>query len=183
MSGSNGVLIEGTPVRLSAPMRGAVVGEVARDDLRLAVLAAELPVLPGELDGGLHGVATAGREEHPVQVAGGVFGQSAGQGHGRFVGERPDREVGERLGLVAGGLGQLTAAVPDLHREQAGQPVEIALARLVVDVAALAAGDDRYVAGRVGAESGEVHPEMTLGVIGERCHDGSDSRRKLLRLS
>ena len=133
-----------------------------------AVLAAQLPVLAGQLDGGLHRVAAGGGEEHAVEVAGGVVGQPLGQRDGRLVGERPDGEVGQLLALLAGGLGDLLAAVADLHGEQAGEAVEVALAVLVVDVAAFAAGDHRHVVAGERAEAGEVHPQMTLRVIGER---------------
>ena len=148
-----------------------MVGEVAGDHLGAAVLAAQLPVLAGELDGGLHRVAARGGEEHAVQVAGCVLGEPGGQGDGGFVGERPDREVAERLALPGGCLGQLLAAVADLHGEQPRQPVEVALAVLVVDVAAFAAGDDRHLAVGEPTEAGEVHPQVTLGVVGQLGHD------------
>ena len=50
------------------------------------------------------------------------------------------------LGLAGRGLGQLGAAVADLAGEQSGQPVEVALAVLVVDPDAFAPDDDRDLA-------------------------------------
>ena len=60
----------------------------------------------------------------------------AGQLDGVGVGVGPDREVPELAALAAGGLGQLGAAVADLHGEQAGEAVEVAVALDVPDVAA-----------------------------------------------
>ena len=51
----------------------------------------------------------------------------------------PDREVLERLGLARGRRRQVGAAVPELHGEESGQPVEVPLAAGVLDPAALAA--------------------------------------------
>ncbi len=153
------------------PHRGAVVGEVPRDDLGLAVLPAQLPVLARQLDRRLDGVAARWREERPVQVAGRVLGQTSGQGDRRLVRERPHGEVGERLALGTGGFGELGAAVADLHGEQPRQAVEELLAVLVVHVAALATSDDGHlVVVTVRPEAGEVHPEVALGLLGERGH-------------
>ena len=122
-----------------------MVGERARDHLGPHRLAAQLEVLAGELDRRLDGVAARRGEEHPVEIAGRACREPFGEHDRRLVGERPDREVGEAARLLGGRLGELLAAVPDLHGEQAGQSVEVAAAVLVVDVAALAAVDDRHV--------------------------------------
>ena len=54
--------------------------------------------------------------------------------------------------------------MPDLHREQPREPVELAVAVLIEDVATLAPHDERDVALRERAELAEVHPEVPLGV-------------------
>ena len=59
------------------------------------------------------------------------------------MGVAPERVEVELLDLARGGLAELGAAVAGVDAEQAGEAVEVALAVLVVDVAALAADDDR----------------------------------------
>ena len=156
-----------------------MIREVATDHLGAAVFATELEVLARELDGGLHRVAARGREEHAVQIAGGVRGEACGELDGRLVRERPDGEVGELLGLPTGGLGQFHATVPHLHREQARQAVEVSLAVLVVDVAALTTGDDGHLTLRT--EAGEMHPQVALSCVGQGVHQISEYRRRWLR--
>src|SRR5947209_2568061 len=74
---------------------------------------------------------------------------------------RPIGVERELAHLRGGGLADLVAeAVADLHGEQARQGVEIALAVCVLEVAAVAAHDDRNVAVRVRAHAREVQPEM-----------------------
>ena len=150
--------------------RRAVVGEEARDHLRARGLADQLEVLPGQLDRGVDRLAARRCEEHPVEVARSERGEARRQFDGRFVGERPDREVAERLGLTRRGLAELGAAVADLHREQSRQPVEISLAVLVPHVAALATRDDRHLGVGECAEAGEVHPQVTSGEFGQVGH-------------
>ena len=57
------------------------------------------------------------------------------------MGVGPQREVRQLGGLPRARLGDLGAAVADLAHEQAGQPVQVTLALLVVDVRAGAAHD------------------------------------------
>ena len=65
--------------------------------------------------------------------------------------------------LLERGLPDLLAeSVSDVHREETGEPVEVALAVRVLEVATVAADDHRDVAGRVAAHAREVHPEMLL---------------------
>src|SRR6202012_747331 len=72
----------------------------------------------------------------------------------------------ELLGLVGGGLAELGAAVADVDAVERREPVEVALAVLVVDVAALAARDHGPLpAFGVGAHAREVHPEVALGQL------------------
>src|SRR5690606_5662930 len=83
--------------------------------------------------------------------------------------------------LLGGGLGQLAAPVPGLDDEEAGQPVEVALAVDVVDVGALTADDGGNLGVLVGAVPGEVHPQVVLGclqhVVGRLRHLLSSSGR------
>ena len=59
---------------------------------------------------------------------------------------------------------ELGAAVAGVNAEEAGEAIEVAVAVLVEDVAALAADDDRdLVLVAVGAHPREVHPEMSSG--------------------
>src|SRR5256885_4893454 len=62
-------------------------------------------------------------------------------------------------------LAELGAAVARVHAEESRQAVQIALAALVEDVAALAAHDDRHVVLRVRAHAREVHPEVPFGQL------------------
>ena len=91
-------------------------------------LAGELEVLLGQLPRGLDGLAAAGGEEHPVEVTGREVGEPLGELDRLRVGVGPQREERQLAGLLGGRLGELLAAVPDLYDEQAGEPVEIALA-------------------------------------------------------
>ena len=95
-----------------------------------------------------------------LRSPGARIGEPVGQLDGLRVGVGPDREVGQLAGLFGGGVGQLVAAVPGLHDEQAGQTVEVPPAVGVVDVRAVAARDDRYRRVRVGRQPREVHPEV-----------------------
>ncbi len=146
-------------------LRRAVVGDRPRDHLVLPGLAGQLEVLLGQLPRGLDGLAAAGREEDPVQVARRVVGDALGQFDRRRRGVGPQREEGQRLGLLGGGLGELLAAVADLHHEQAREPVDVALALVVPDGDALAAGDDRRR--DAFAVPGEVAPQVAVGLGGE----------------
>lgn len=99
----------------------------------------------------------------------------------------PEREVRELFRLPRGGFGQFLAAVADLHREQPGEPVEVALAGVVPEVGALAAHDHREVLGL--AVPREVQPEMVgcggaldggdPGGFGGRGHGSSKRASKL----
>src|SRR4051794_14943004 len=85
----------------------------------------------------------------------------------------PVREELELLGLAGGGVADVLAAVPGVHAEQRRQPVEVAPAVLVPDVAALAPDQDRHlVLLVVRAHAREVHPEVAAGQLlepGARC--------------
>jgi hypothetical protein len=78
---------------------------------------------------------------------------------------RPEREERELLRLLRGGLGDAGAAVAGVDDEQAGEPVDVALAARVPDVVALALDDDGH-AGALGHHrlACEVHPEVVAGL-------------------
>jgi hypothetical protein len=122
----------------------------------------ELEVLLGHFPGGLNGLGAAGGEEHPVQVARGVVREALGQlDRGRGC-VSPQREELERARLPGGDLGEFGPPVTHLHCEQPGQCVQVALAAIVEDVDALAAGDDRRGDSR--AVPGEVAPQVAISL-------------------
>ena len=164
-SGSNGVAVVGDAGDRERALRGAVVGDRAADHLGLQRLADQLEVLLGELPRRLDGLATAAGEEHPVEVAGCVVRDPLGQVDRGRVRVGPEREVGQLRRLPGGRLGQLAAAVPHLHGEQAREPVEVGAALRVLDPAALTPHDDRRCAR---ALAGEVHPEVVAGRLFSR---------------
>ena len=155
----------------------AVVGELAGDDLVAAALAVELVVLAAELEGRVDRLAAAAREEDAVEVAGGEPRDAGGELDRPRVRVAPVRVEAELLALVGAGLGDLGAAVADVHAVQRGQAVEEAAPVLVEDVAALALDDDGHLVGRVvAAHRGEVHPQVlarqVLHVAGREVLDG-----------
>ncbi len=147
-------------------LRGAVICDRSRNDLVLTGFAGELEVLLGHLPCGLDGLRASTGEEHPVELARSVASQPLGELDRRRRRVSPQREEGQCLGLPGGGLGELGATVTDLHREQSGQPVQVAVAGVVEDRHAVAAGDDRR--GDVGALPGEVQPKVVEHGVGER---------------
>jgi hypothetical protein len=87
------------------------------------------------------------------------------------------REVRELLHLPRRDLGEFLAAVADLHREQPGEPVQVALAVGVPDVGAFAAHDHRDVGLVVGGVAGEVQPEVAASSLGEIGGSGGHTPR------
>ena len=151
--------------RRQRPHRGPVVGELARDQLVTGRLALGGVVCLGELPGRLDRLRAAGGEEHAVQVPGRERGDPRGQLDRARVGVAPVRVEAELLRLTGGGLPELGAAVADVHAVQRRQPVEVALAVLVVHVAPLAPDDHRHVTVGVDAHPREVHPQVALGQL------------------
>jgi hypothetical protein len=109
------------------------------------------------------------REEHPVQVTGGQRRDPRGQLDRRRMRVGPVGVEAQLLGLVGARLGDVRPSVADVHAEQRRQPVQIPLAVLVPDVAALPADDDRDLGVLVGRHPGEVHPQVALGQLLERA--------------
>ena len=137
-----------------------MVGEATAHGLP-ATLASREVVLARELPCRLDRLGAAGDEEDAVEVA-----RREGRDLGREL-DRPRMRVrpvgveGQLAHLLVCRLADLVAVgVADLHREEPGQRVEIALAVRVLEVAAVAADDDRRLAA---AHPGEVQPEVVAG--------------------
>ena len=145
-------------------MGGAVIGDVAADDLVLHRLAGELEVLLGELPGTLDGLAPASGEEDSVEVPRRVVREALGELDGTGMRVGPDGEEGEFLRLPGGGLGEFPAPVTGLNDEEAREAVEVAAALVIPDVGPLAPHHDGHVplAGLVDGVPGEVHPQVAL---------------------
>ncbi|CKN29483.1 Uncharacterised protein [Mycobacterium tuberculosis] len=94
------------------------------------------------------------------------MGQALGELDRRRGGIPPEREIPQRAGLPRGRLGEFGPAVTDLHHEQPGQGVQIALAAVVEDGDAVAADDDRVL--DAGTVPGEVQPKVSCRRVGER---------------
>src|SRR5213592_1878834 len=101
--------------------RGAVVGDLASDDLGLVRVAGELVVLAHELDRRLDRFAAAAREEDAVEVAGGQRRDARGELDRARVRVRPVGEEAQLAGLVGPGLRDVRAPVADVHAEQRRQ--------------------------------------------------------------
>ena len=130
------------------------------------LLATRRVVLARELPGGLDGLGAAGAEEHAVQVAGRERRDLGRQLDRARVRVRPVRVEGQLAHLLVRGLADLVAErVADVDREEARQRVDVAPAVRVLEVAAVAADDDRDVVDLVSAHAGEVHPEVLLGGV------------------
>jgi hypothetical protein len=84
----------------------------------------------------------------------------------------PVRVVGQLAHLRGRGLADLVAvAVADLHGEEARERVEVAAAADVLEVAAVAAHDDRRPLGAELAHAREVEPEVVArGLLERRGH-------------
>ena len=106
---------------------GAVVGDRPRDHLVLGRATLQLPEVLRQLECRFDGFTAAGREEHAVQVAGGVGRQAVGEFDGSRMRVRPDREEGEFLRLLGSDLGEPPPPVAGIHDEQSREAVEVAL--------------------------------------------------------
>src|SRR5919106_5234419 len=148
------------PVDRERAHRRPVVGDAAGDRLP-APLAPGGVVLAGQLSRRLDRPPAAGHEENPVQGAGGGRGPPGGELDRARMGVAPVRVEGELAHLRGRRLAHLLAeAVADLDREETGEGVEVALAVRILEVAALSAHDDGYLAVAIGRHAGEVQPEV-----------------------
>ena len=123
--------------------------------------AAGLVVLACELPGRLHRFRSTGDEEDAVQVAGRERSDLLGQLDRPRMGVRPVRVERQLAHLLERRLAHLLAErVPEIDREEAGQRVQVALAVRVLEIAAVAADDDRHFGVAVAAHAGEVQPQV-----------------------
>ena len=101
-------------------------------------------------------------------------GEARGQLDGHWVRVGPNGEVRHLLGLFAGRLGEFDTAMSDLDGEQPGETVEVTVALVVPDVAAIATLHDPHRVNSA-ADRGEVHPQVAVAELGEffMVHDGS----------
>ncbi len=156
--------------------RCAVVRDPARDDLVPQRLAVVCVPLPGQLVGGLVGVAAAGGEEDPVEVAGSEFGQLRRESDRAGVGDEPVRHEHERRELLLCGRTDLRAVVvSEVRAEQAGQSVDEPAAVRVEEVTTLSAYVDRDVAvcklGHVREVQHEVFSRVSLQISDVERHE------------
>ena len=147
--------------RRERPHRGAVVGDLAGDDLRALAAAVGAVPVARDLDRGLDRLRAAVGEEDAVEVARGELGDPLGELDRARMRVAPVRVEVELADLGGGRLAVVGAAVAGVAAEERAEAVEVAVAVVVVDVGALAAGDDRdLVVGVVAAHSREVQPEV-----------------------
>ncbi len=152
----------GDPVDRERAHRRAVVGRLARDRLP-APLAAGRVVLTRELPGRLDRLGAARAEEDAVQVARRERRHLGRQLDRARMRVGPVRVEGQLAHLRGGRLADLLAVrVADLHGEEPGQRVEVALAVRILEVAAVAADDDRDLGAGVSPHAREVQPEMLV---------------------
>ena len=127
-------------------------------------LAARRVVLARELPRGLDRLGAAVDEEHAIQVAGRERRDLGRELDRARVRVRPVRVEGQLAHLLVRRLADLVSErVADVDREEPGERVEVAPPVRVLEVAAVAADDDRDVLRRELAHAGEVHPEVLLG--------------------
>ncbi len=79
------------------------------------------------------------------------------------MGIGPVREEAELLGLIRPGLRDVCTTMADVHAEKCREAVQVALALLVVDVATVAAHDDRDISLLISAHAAEVEPQVPPG--------------------
>ena len=135
-----------------------------RDETAQALLPARLVVLARELPRRLDRLGAAGAEEDAVQVAGRERRDLCRELDRTRVGVRPVRVERQLAHLLERRLADLVAErVADVDGEEAGERVDVAPPVRVLEVAAVAAHDDRDVLDAEPAHAGEVHPEVLLG--------------------
>ena len=123
-------------------------------------------VVARELQRRLDRLGAARGEEDAVEVAGRQARDPSRQLDRARMRVAPVGDEVELADLALHRLADLGAAVAGVAAEEAREAVEVAVAVLVVDVGALAAGDDRdRVLGVVAAHAREVHPQVLAGEL------------------
>ncbi len=148
---------------------GAVVRDLARDQLGLQGVSPGPVIAARQLDRRLDRLRAAVGEEDPVQVARRQRRDPRRQLDRARVGVAPDRDEVELADLRRHRLAELGAPVTRVDAEESREAVQVAVAVVVPDVATLAADDDRDLVLRAErAHLREVHPEMALCLLLER---------------
>ena len=145
---------------------GAVVGGLARDDLRLRGLPVSLWYWRDSFQADSTASEPPEVKNTRLRSPGASVRDALGQLDRRRVRVAPVRVEAELLRLRRRGLAHLGAPVAGVHAEERREAVEVALVVLVVDVGALAAHDDRdLVLLVVRPHAREVHPEMAACLL------------------
>lgn len=121
----------------------AVIGVLAGDDVFLGGPVQHVIEELDEPDRRIVGLRAGGREEDVVEVARrqlGQLGRQIGRRWGAEIGER--RIIGHGADLLGHGVGDLVAAIADLHAPHAAGAVDELVAVGIIDVDAVRLGDD-----------------------------------------
>ena len=145
----------------------SVVGDVAGDDLVAVGLALHAEVLLDELPRGFDSIATAAAEEDAIEIAGSQGCELRRQLNGCGMHEGPERKEMKLVRLLESGVGEFRAAVSDVCQKETGQAVEVSLAVVVEDIAALSTHDEREVV-RL-AEGCKARPQVPARKLFEFC--------------
>ncbi len=121
----------------------AVVGHPARDDLRPLRLPDRIPVVPGELDGGVVRLRARALEDHARHGHGRNLEQRLGERNGRLVrAVAIEMVVAELAHLLVGDLGEPLGAEAERSAPQPRDRLDVVAAGIVEHATALAAHDD-----------------------------------------
>ncbi|MNY13358.1 hypothetical protein D3C86_1464900 [compost metagenome] len=165
--------------------RRAVIAVAPCNHLRLRRTAERLPVDPRHAEPGIGRFRSGIGEEHMVHVRPGAGGDFLRQKCRRRRGGAEKRVViGQLVHLALHDIGDLAAAISDIHAPEAGEGVEIFLAGAVIDENPFRALDD---AGAGGIQLAHIGKGMKVmggidgGEVGQRLgdfiHDRSHSHK------
>ena len=138
-----------------AGQRDPVIALLAADDLLLLGPADRIIVIADQLDLRVVGVRAGAAEQDLAGVQRRQFLQFLRQIDRRFMAASAEHVgVGDRFHLLARRLGQLLHAMPQRRAPEAGQPLDIFLALIVLYEHALALRHDQRTVGVQGLEIG-----------------------------
>ena len=124
----------------------AVIALAPGDQVAALGLADLDKVLAGQLERRFHRLGAAGNEVGVSQITGRRVDQHIGQPFHRLVGEEGAVGEGDGVELVLDRLGDRGMAVPEARHRRPARSIEVALARCVDDIDALALRRARHVA-------------------------------------